>query len=74
MPQNKKYKVKRERKRRVSALPDSGPAVMVVFVRGGAECGFRAAEQCGLKVQVGARPCMPCMCTVRVKETRESVS
>lgn len=39
----------RERKRRVSALPDSGAAAMVMIVRGGAECGFCAAEKCGLK-------------------------
>lgn len=48
----------KERKGRASALPDSGPAVMVMFVRGGAECAFCAGEKCGLKVQVGARPCM----------------
>lgn len=48
-PSEPEYKEERERKRRVSALPDSGTAVMVMIVRGGAECGFRVAEKCGLK-------------------------
>lgn len=48
-PTEPEYKEERERKGRVSALPVSGTAVMVMIGRGGAECGFRAAEKCGLK-------------------------
>ncbi|TWW79585.1 hypothetical protein D4764_10G0006150 [Takifugu flavidus] len=64
-PSEPEYKEERERKRRVSALPDSGSAVMVMIVRGGAECGSRVAEKCGLKGQVGARPCM-CTATLQM--------
>lgn len=52
----KHNKEEKERKRRVSALPDSATAVMVMIVRGGAECGFCATDKCWLKGQVGARP------------------
>lgn len=48
-PTEPEDKEEREGRGRVSALPDSGTAVMVMIVRGGAECGFRAAENCGLK-------------------------
>lgn len=39
----------------MSVLPDLGTVVMM-FVRGGAECSFYSPSKCKLKKQVGARP------------------